>query len=276
MFNLIVSGGPWKRKRDTFERGRILEITDKDVENRFTSGGRLDFDAICKLPTLFATETTYGSEPARVGAITRIKEIGKSVQLDYVLDPDIAPIANAKLVEMSNELDVHKFEFTRTHWAIKDADLFHALLKIGAKNVPTVFNLGESPESNLVSVMMPFDGSFDNVYEALKDAVGALNKLCCRADDIWKHEAVIQDIVSLIERSRIVICDLTGKNANVFYETGIADTIGKDVILVTQSESDVPFNLQHLRHIHYLNNREGLDDLKRQIQGRINTLVKGD
>lgn len=276
MFNLIVSGVPWKRNRDTFERDRVLELTDKDIQDRFTIGGRLDFDAIRKLPTLFATETVQNAEPARVGTITSIKGAGKSFQLDFVLDPDIAPIPNSKLVEMSNELGFHRFEFTRTHWAIKDADLFHALLKSGVTIAPKVFQLGESPEKDLVSVMMPFDASFNKVYEALQDAVSGLNKVCSRADDIWKHEAVIQDIVSLIERSRIVICDLTGKNANVFYETGIAHTIGKDVILVTQSESDVPFNLHHLRHIQYYNNGEGLADLQKQIRGRITTLVKGD
>ena len=66
-------------------------------------------------------------------------------------------------------------------------------------------------------------------------AAAAVGKKCKRADDIWNHESIIQDVVSLICKSSVVICDLTGKNANVFYEAGIAHCLGKDVILITQS-----------------------------------------
>ncbi len=276
LFNLIVSGAPWKLSRDTFDRDRVLEMTDKDVEKRFKVAGELDFDAICRLPTLFATETGYYSEQARVGIITRIKEVGKNYQLDFVLDPDIAPIPNGKLVELANVLDFHGFEFTRIHWAIKDADLFYALLKSDAKIAPKLFRLGEPLEEDLVSVMMPFDAAFDRIYEALQGAVDGISKRCHRANDIWRHEAIIQDVVSLIERSRIVICDLTGRNANVFYEAGIAHAIGKHVVLITQAEMDVPFDLRHLRHIHYLNNGEGLADLQKKIHSRLTTLLKTD
>jgi hypothetical protein len=95
-----------------------------------------------------------------------------------------------------------------------------------------------------------------------------------RADDIWEHEAVIQDIVSLINQSRIIICDCTRRNANVFYETGIAHTLGKDVILITQNESDIPFGLRHLRYVTYLNNNEGREQLADKPLKRIQTLLK--
>src|SRR6266700_3613748 len=44
----------------------------------------------------------------------------------------------------------------------------------------------------------------------------------------------------LIDRSRVVICDCTKRNPNVFYEIGIAYTLGRDVILITQNDADVP------------------------------------
>jgi hypothetical protein len=57
---------------------------------------------------------------------------------------------------------------------------------------------------------------------------------------------VIQTIVSLICQSGIIIADCSGRNANVFYEAGIAHMLGKDVILIAQSMADIPFDLQHL------------------------------
>ncbi len=70
-----------------------------------------------------------------------------------------------------------------------------------------------------------------------------------------------------------MICDCTGKNPNVFYEAGIAHTLGKEVILITQSASDVPFDLRHLRYVSYLNNREGRKELAVQVQARLTTLL---
>ena len=102
--------------------------------------------------------------------------------------------------------------------------------------------------------MMPFAAEFKGVYAAIKTAVSACGLDYKRADDIWEHHAIIQDVVNLIARARIVICDCSNRNPNVFYEAGIAHSIGKEVILITQSESDIPFDLQHIRHVRYLNN----------------------
>jgi hypothetical protein len=99
---------------------------------------------------------------------------------------------------------------------------------------------------------------------------------CLRADDIWEHDVIIQDIVSLIHRSRIVICDCTSRNPNVFYEAGIAHTLGKDVILIAQNESDIPFDLRHIRYVTYLNNNEGRENLAEKVSQRIQTLLRSE
>ncbi|MBT9132343.1 MAG: hypothetical protein DDT32_00931 [Syntrophomonadaceae bacterium] len=77
----------------------------------------------------------------------------------------------------------------------------------------------------------------------------------------------------IIARARVVICDCSGRNPNVFYEVGIAHALGREVILITQSENDIPFDLRHIRYISYLNNNEGLLLLEEAVQSRIRTLV---
>jgi len=62
------------------------------------------------------------------------------------------------------------------------------------------------------------------------------------------------------------------KNANVFYELGVAHALGKEVILIAQHESDVPFDIVHHRYIVYHNNAEGLEKLSGIIAARVNTL----
>jgi len=138
---------------------------------------------------------------------------------------------------------------------------------------PTVFKVpDDKPDAKLVSVMMPFTGNFDAVYQSIEQAATQVGLFAERADNIWKESALIQDIFGLIFRSNIVVCDFSGKNPNVFYEAGIAHTLGKHVIPITQSPDDIPFDLRHHRYIHYLNNAEGREKLKVSLRDRMNTL----
>ena len=72
----------------------------------------------------------------------------------------------------------------------------------------------------------------------------------------------------------MVVCDCSDRNPNVFYEIGIAHTLGREVVLLAQKEADVPFDLRHLRYVQYHNNPDGRkalrDDLGRRLQGIVN------
>lgn len=138
---------------------------------------------------------------------------------------------------------------------------------------PSVFQTPTAGvEADLVAVMMPFTAPLQPVYEAIKVVCSMWNMRCLRADDIWDHSVVIQDIFSLIYRAQIVVCDFTGKNPNVFYEAGIAHTLGKHVVPITQNAEDIPFDLRHHRYIHYLNNEEGRIAMEQKLYERMRSL----
>lgn len=138
---------------------------------------------------------------------------------------------------------------------------------------PSVFAIPKKPVvNNLVSVMMPFDMKFDKVLEAIKASCSDVNMQCYRVDDLWNNSTIIQDIFELIYCSSIVIVDFTGKNENVFYEAGIAHTLGKNVIPITQNIDDIPFDLRHHRVLKYLNNNEGLQELIKGLEIRLRIL----
>jgi len=274
LFNLLVKSSPWGEGRDTLGITRIFEYTEQDLIDRFMPGGKLDLPALAGLPTLFVQETWgAGDQVARVGIITQARSSGREVALEYVYDAAIPGIPNRVLQGFSSELGVNDAQFSRTHWSIKESDLFRSLLRNTQprRNRARVFNLlePENIESLLVSAMMPFDATFDHVYVALQNSANAVGLRCRRADDIWENPAIIQVVVSLIDRSKIVICDCTGRNPNVFYEIGIAHTLGREVILITQAEADIPFDLRHLRFVKYLNNGEGLAALVQRLQPRL-------
>jgi len=139
---------------------------------------------------------------------------------------------------------------------------------------PSVFKIPmEVVARDLVAVMMPFAAHFSPVYEAIGAACCLAKLRCQRADDIWKDSTIIQDIFHLIFTSTIVIVDFTEKNPNVMYETGIAHTLGKHVVPITQSMDDVPFDLKQHRVLKYLPNTEGLNKLQSSLSRRLTTII---
>ena len=200
------------------------------------------------------------------------------LHLTNTYDQSIPAVPNKVLQGFASDLDIADFQFSRTHWSVKDADLYRAPLRNSQprRPRPKVFQLAEfeNIEPSLVSAMMPFHPNFDAVYATLQGLATSVGLRCRRADDIWENPAVIQDVVTLIDRSSVVICDCTGRNPNVFYEIGIAHALGRDVILITQAEADIPFDLRHLRYVQYLNNGEGLRALSGRLQPRSSDLAQ--
>lgn len=231
------------------------------------------------IPTVFTDEISRDGIPmARIGWITNITQNGRDYQLTYRLPSGIVGLPADKMAEalgLSN-FPLKVGDMQHSHWQIKEGDLFQTLSQSGLfENAQSsVFKMpGDPIRSNLVSVMMPFSGAFTAVNEAIKTACADLDLECLRADDIWEHSTVIQDVYSLIYRSKIVVCDFSGKNPNVFYEAGIAHSLGREVIPIVQHPDDIPFDLKHHRYIPYLNNVEGLQKLVTDIKPRLETLM---
>lgn len=142
---------------------------------------------------------------------------------------------------------------------------------------PKVFEVPHSVEvqHDLVAIMMPFDAAFAPVHDAIHDACVKASLRSKRADDIWANSTIIQDIVDLIFAAEIVVVDFSGRNANVMYETGIAHTLGKHVVPITQSLEHVPFDLQSHRVLPYHSNKEGLFTLTEELTSRLRTITTG-
>ena len=276
MYNLLVQFGTWEGGRGSVSMGRLFEHTDATLEDHFKDGDSAKLAELTQLPCLFMQEGT-GEELARTGTITKARHSGTDILIDYSFDLDVGPVPNKVVFANKRDFDIGRdFEFSRTHWAVKDVDLFRTLLRLNQplRQRPKVFSIpeNESIEPLLASVMMPFDPGFSPVYHALRDAADDAGLRCRRADEIWENTAVIQDIVTLIDKSFVVVSDCTGRNPNVFYEIGIAHSLGREVVMITQADADIPFDLRHLRYIKYLNNGEGRRELKAALIDRLNFL----
>lgn len=272
MYSLII--GRWN---GTIDKQRVFEHTDDTTKAYLAPGGTVDINRLMALPTLVMPEIgdSESEQVARVGHLEHLSSTGLRYSYQFAQSPHVRPIPSVLIEKSATSLDITDWEFHRSHWAVKNVDLYRVLGDLISQTPrPTVFRLPvDKPQEDLVTVMMPFGAGFSPVYEALKGAATSVGLRCERADEIWQNHAIIDDIVSLIYRAQIVISDLTGRNPNVFYETGIAHALGREVIPIAQNASDVPFDLQHLRYVHYLQNTEGLAALASKLETRMRSLL---
>ncbi|MCB8814690.1 hypothetical protein [Desulfosporosinus shakirovi] len=86
-----------------------------------------------------------------------------------------------------------------------------------------------------VFVLMPFTTVFDDVYKvAIKPACYDAGAYCERVDEQYFDGSILDRIYNQITKADFVVADMTGKNPNVFYETGYSHALGKRVILLTR------------------------------------------
>ncbi len=128
-------------------------------------------------------------------------------------------------------------------------------------------NYSSATPKPFVFVLMPFDKKFDDIYKlGIKGACQEAGAYCERVDEQLFTESILDHIYNQISKADIVVADMTGRNPNVFYETGYAHAMGKPVILLTQNVDDIPFDMKHYPHIIYGNSISGL---KGELEKRI-------
>jgi hypothetical protein len=127
-------------------------------------------------------------------------------------------------------------------------------------------------EPDLCFLLMPFSEPWSNDVWSLIDTIVIASGFRCERADETHGRVVMQDIWNGIARAAVVIADLTAKNPNVTYEVGLADVLGKQVILLSQTPSDVPFDFLGSRLITYENTIGGVKRLTTQLQTRLKAL----
>jgi hypothetical protein len=94
-----------------------------------------------------------------------------------------------------------------------------------------------------------------------------------RADKIEKPGVITSQVIQHIIEDSLVIADLTGHNANVFYELAIRHALRKPFIQMIQKGEKIPFDVSGTRTIYIdHHNLESVDEAKNGIIGQIKSL----
>lgn len=215
-------------------------------------------------------ETKYFNAPGETG---NLQSIIKFVEDKFFYEEAFGLSLPRNILEISTEeqnrivKDVAKTYFENE---IAHNDKINNMVKINP-----IFNGREFIiNKDLIFMLSPFAEPFDTIFiDHIKPTVEKIKNFnCLRADNIYDNKPIIEDIWKHINEASIIIAELTGRNPNVFYEVGIAHTIGKEVILLTQDINDIPFDLRHLRCIVYEYTPKGISSLEANLTNTINNI----
>ena len=116
-----------------------------------------------------------------------------------------------------------------------------------------------------VFVLMPFRPEFEPVYQVIVEAATHAGLRAFRADSIMSPGNILNQIFEAIGKAGFIVADLSGRNQNVMYELGVANTMGKETLLMSDSLDDVPFDIRHFRVLVYERTFGGVSKLREQL-----------
>ncbi|MEW5923118.1 MAG: hypothetical protein AB1746_03940 [Candidatus Zixiibacteriota bacterium] len=140
-----------------------------------------------------------------------------------------------------------------------------------------------SDAKNICFVISPIgaDGSdirnrADKILKhVLKPAALACGFEAIRADEISEPGMITSQVIQHIIDDPLVIADLTGTNANVFYELALRHAIRKPLVQIMQKDDKLPFDVAGMRTISVDHtDLDSVEDAKKEIIKQINTIVK--
>ncbi len=223
MINLLIAFSPdkWEKSPAFFDSDRALtEYILPVFQDRFASLTTEAIDELKAIPCLFAYEKVHKKD-IMVGRITNVVPQQTNIRIDYELTGQTIPFES--IDEISNILDMGSWEWNRTHWTIKSANLsdLEAFFASANQRKPVVFiSYCWSPPSNQRNVI-------ELIQKLEKDGVVAKfdrDSLCPGQDMNYFME---QQLLSKEYDAVIIVCnsDYASKadtrSGGVGYESGI-------------------------------------------------------
>ena len=114
-------------------------------------------------------------------------------------------------------------------------------------------------------IVMPFRDELQQTYEIIRQALIELGWDVKRADEVTFPRLITNLILKEIITSDLVVADLTGHDPNVFFEVGVTQTVGNDLLMITQGH-EIPFDIKNEQAVFYKTDVQSLQDLKQKLK----------
>lgn len=150
MFNLFISAqvGSWEEGSYEYSRDRIIkEYTAQEIVERYRELDEINVEELKSFPCIFVVEGE--DEPSRIGYLTNIRLRSNTCLIEFELDNAFQPLPEGTIEDLRTEIDLGRWELSRTHWAVKDEPILDILLKKGVISQDEIdrSHFSELPES---------------------------------------------------------------------------------------------------------------------------------
>ena len=134
-YNLfIIYGEKYEENSFSLNNDRIFEYTNAAIRQRFNQFTLEDIDEIMNLPALFLPEYSDANQDIKIGFFGKLEDIDKRARdIQFVFRKECEIDLNQVELHQS-ELKIEDWELSRTHWAIKRANLKNILEGFGHGN----------------------------------------------------------------------------------------------------------------------------------------------
>ncbi len=171
MYNLLVSAmeGSWDGDPWMIELGRcVREYTDTAITQKFGELDAVAVNELKKLPCIFSYETP-SKVPPQFGVLTGITKRQGQVRIEYEIQKVEPFLSAADLSALAFELDIAKWELSRTHWAVKDVNLPKELRAKGVELPAWVRDISRAVDitTHAFDVALSFPGEVRSTVEQI-------------------------------------------------------------------------------------------------------------
>ena len=132
-----------------------------------------------------------------------------------------------------------------------------------ARDVVSLAEMIVAPTS--VFTIMSFKEELFDVFASYDTVCKEYGFTAVRTDQVESISRIVPRILEGIKTSAFVIADVTEVSPNVFYELGYAQGTGKPVILTAKKGTDLPFDINDVPVIFWVNQ----ENLKTQLRKRV-------
>ena len=198
---------------------------------------------------------------------TRERKLFENTQIRAQLD-SFREYYESKIYEMQKELTANRRRWSDANHVIlngqsKALSQSYCNNDISARNF--LKNLGIDYQKikvdrKSVFVLTPFLKQEYDTFLKIKHACSDMGLTCTRGDEVYMENDILSHIVTNILQANVIIANINGRNPNVLYELGICHTIGKVVIMISESSNNLPFDINGKNVVMY-NNSEELEKL---------------
>lgn len=125
-------------------------------------------------------------------------------------------------------------------------------------------------------IVSQFGGDYDVLYnDVIAPVCENLHYAPVRGDEVASCSLILNDIITSIRNSAVIIADITPDNPNVFYELGYAHALGKPTILLCEKtvRERLPFDVSGFRTIFYDNSIGGKRKVEEKLKEYLQNIV---